>query len=113
MTSNISLKEFSEKLKSGEISQERAVELVNQRSGQQFKEPFNIRELERGDLLDVLNCTYISNRFFGKSLSWFSQKLNNNIKNGKPAEFTEEERGILKRALLTISIELEDLADEI
>ena len=69
--------------------------------------------LEREDLLRVLNGTYIAERFFGKSGSWFSQKLNNNLKNGKPCEFTDEEMESLRNALYTISIELQDLADEL
>ena len=69
--------------------------------------------LEREDLLRVLNGTYIAERFFGKSGSWFSQKLNNNLKNGKPCEFTDEEMETLRNALYTISIELQDLADEL
>lgn len=72
-----------------------------------------IEELKRSDIMEVLNATYISRRFFGKSLSWFSQKLNNNIKNGKPAEFTPEEVETLRNALYTISIELQELADEL
>lgn len=72
-----------------------------------------IKFMERGDLLRVVNGAYIAERFFGKSDSWFSQKLNNNIKNGKPCEFTPDEREILSNALRTIAIELEDLADEL
>lgn len=72
-----------------------------------------IKFMERGDLLRVLNGAYIAERFFGKSGSWFSQKLNNNIKNGKPCEFTSEEIETLSNALHTIAIELEDLADEL
>lgn len=71
-----------------------------------------IEELKEGDLLDVLNASYIARRFFGKSKSWFSQKLNNNIKNGKPCEFTPEELETLKNALYTIAIELESIADD-
>lgn len=70
-----------------------------------------IKFMEREDLLRVLNGAYIAERFFGKSGSWFSQKLNNNIKNGKPCEFSPEEREILSNALNTIAIELQDLAD--
>lgn len=44
-----------------------------------------IKFMEREDLLRMLNCTYISKRFFGKSSCWFSQKLNGNIKNGNHA----------------------------
>lgn len=72
-----------------------------------------IKFMERGDLLRVLNGAYIAERFFGKSGSWFSQKLNNNIKNGKPCEFTSEEIKTLSDALHTIAFELQDLADEL
>lgn len=72
-----------------------------------------IKFMEREDLLRVLNGAYIAERFFGKSGSWFSQKLNNHIKNGKPCEFTPEELGTLSNALHTIGIELQDLADEL
>lgn len=72
-----------------------------------------IKFMEREDLLRVLNGAYIAERFFGKSGSWFSQKLNNNLKNGKPCEFTEEELRTLSNALHTIGIELQDLADEL
>lgn len=72
-----------------------------------------IKFMERQDLLRVLNGAYIAERFFGKSGSWFSQKLNNNLKNGKPCEFTNEELETLSNALNTIAIELQDLADEL
>lgn len=72
-----------------------------------------IKFMEREDLLRVLNGAYIAERFFGKSGSWFSQKLNNNMKNGKPCEFTLEELETLSNALHTIAIELQDLADEL
>ena len=69
--------------------------------------------MERKDLLRVVNGAYIAERFFGKSGSWFSQKLNNNLKNGKPCEFTPDELKTLSNALYTISLELQDLADEL
>lgn len=72
-----------------------------------------IKFMEQEDLLRVLNGTYIAERFFGKSGCWFSQKLNNNLKNGKPCEFTPEELKTLSDALHTIAIELQDLADEL
>lgn len=72
-----------------------------------------IQDMERTDLLRVLNGTYIAERFFGKSGSWFSQKLNNNIKNGKPCKFTNEELSTLANAIYTITIELQELADEL
>ena len=80
-----------------------------------MKDPIlsKIKFMEREDLLRVVNGTYIAERFFGKSGSWFSQKLNNNLKNGKPCEFTEEELETLSNALHTIAIELQDLADQL
>jgi hypothetical protein len=72
-----------------------------------------IKFMEREDLLRVVNGSYIAERFFGKSGCWFSQKLNNNIKNGKPCEFTPDERKTLSNALYTIALELQDLADEL
>lgn len=80
-----------------------------------MKDPIlsKIKFMGREDLLRVLNGAYIAERFFGKSGSWFSQKLNNNLKNGKPCEFTEEELETLSNALHTIAIELQDLADEL
>lgn len=74
----------------------------------------NLRFIEnRGDLLHIINGTYIAKRFFGKSSCWFSQKLNNNIKNGVPCEFTKEELKQLQNALYTISYEIQELADEL
>ena len=72
-----------------------------------------IKYMERENLLRVLNGAYIAERFFGKSGCWFSQKLNNNVKNGKPCEFTPEELKTLSNALYTISFELQDLADQL
>ena len=72
-----------------------------------------VKFMKESDLLKVLNGTYLAERFFGKSGSWFSQKMNNHEKNGKPVEFTEEEIKILKDALVVISLELQDLADEL
>lgn len=72
-----------------------------------------INFMERQDLLRVINGAYIAERFFGKSRSWFCQKLNNNMKNGKPSEFTSDELETLANALYTISIELQELADKL
>lgn len=74
---------------------------------------FKIRFMEREDILRVLNGTYIAKRFFNKSGSWFSQKINNHMKNGKPCEFTPDELKTLSNALATIAIELQDLADDL
>lgn len=72
-----------------------------------------IEDLKANDLLRVLNASYIAERFFGKSKSWFSQKLNNHQINGTPAKFSPAEIETLKNALYTISIEIQELADEL
>ena len=72
-----------------------------------------IKELDVHDLLDVINGAYISKRFFGKSRSWFSQRLNGHIVNGKPAQFSREELRMLANAISTITLELDALVDDI
>lgn len=72
-----------------------------------------IEDLKKSDILRVLNATYIADRFFGKSKGWFSQKINNNLVNGVPAEFTPEEIETLRNALYTLSIELQEIADDL
>ena len=72
-----------------------------------------MQDLNRSDIMRVLNASYIAERFFGKSRSWFSQKINNHTKNGKPAQFTPAEIETLRNALYTISLELQDIADEL
>ena len=70
-------------------------------------------DLAESDLLTVMNCAYIARRFFGKSRSWFYQRIHHNIINGKPAQFTSKERKILANALMTLALELMDLSDQI
>lgn len=72
-----------------------------------------IKFLGNEDLSKVLNVSYLAERFFGKSSSWLYQKLNHSIKNGKPCDFTAEERETLANALDTLAIELEGLADQL
>ena len=70
-----------------------------------------MEELKESDLLRVLNVSYIAERFFGRSRSWFSQKLNNHIKNGAPVSFTPEELETFRNALYTLAMEIEEFAD--
>lgn len=76
-----------------------------------FKKNKTILELKETEIFDVLKASYIAERFFGKSRYWISQKINHNLKNGKPADFTEKERETLKNAIETIAFELQELAD--
>ncbi len=75
--------------------------------------PFKIKELSNSEILEMINGAYVARRFFGKSRSWFSHKLNNSLVNGKPAEFTAAERESLREALNTMAIELQGFADEL
>lgn len=72
-----------------------------------------VKILKQNELLDVINGAYIARRFFGRSRSWFSQKLNGAIVNGKPADFTKEELKTLANAISTITLELDALVDDI
>ena len=51
-----------------------------------------------GEITDMVSMAYIAKTYFKKSRSWLAHKLNGNIVNGKPSQFTEEELGIYKRA---------------
>ena len=69
--------------------------------------------IEKDQLPEVLNISYISKRFFGKSRSWLSHKLNGDKVNGKEIGFTPEELETFREAIYTLSIELADYADNI
>lgn len=84
------------RLKSGEITPDKIV-----------------LDLKEQDIMKVLKVSYIADRFFGRSRSWLCHKLNHDIKNGKPDDFTEEERIKLKDALDTIAYEIQILSDNL
>lgn len=70
-----------------------------------------VLNLKEHDIMRVLKVSYIAERFFNRSRSWLCHKLNHDIKNGKPDDFTPEEREKLKDALYTIAYELQILSD--
>lgn len=72
-----------------------------------------IQYLDDTKLSEVVNLTYLSQRFFGKSLSWLSQRLNHNEVNGKKVDFTQEELYRMSNALQTVALELQDLSDDL
>ncbi|MDR1937756.1 MAG: DUF5053 domain-containing protein [Tannerellaceae bacterium] len=57
-------------------------------------------------ILDVVSLSYIAEKYFKKSRSWLSQRLNENFVNGHLTTFTNEE-------LKTLSDALNDIADKI
>jgi hypothetical protein len=70
-----------------------------------------VLDLKEQDIMKVLKVSYIAERFFGRSRSWITHKLNHDLKNGKPDDFTEAERAKLKDALDTIAYEIQILSD--
>lgn len=67
------------------------------------------RELLRDRMKEVLpaiSVSYIAHRYFGKSSSWFYQRLNGNKVNGKEAAFTPNELSTLSAALNDIGKKL-------
>jgi hypothetical protein len=55
------------------------------------------------DVKEIVSLSYISKKYFNKTRSWLHQKINGNIKNGKPARFTNEEIKTFNFALQDIS----------
>ena len=62
-------------------------------------------------LLDV-KWAKISENYFGKSRSWLYHKFDG-INNGKPDDFNESEKEILRNALLDLANRISKCADEI
>ena len=66
--------------------------------------------LELGDIANAISLSYIAKAYFGKSKNWLYQRLNGNKVNGKPAQFTEEERKRFAEALLDLSKRINETA---
>ena len=65
------------------------------------------------DILLAISWRELSTRYFGKSCSWLYHKLDGIDGNGKPTEFTEEEKFMLKGALTDLSDRIRRTADSI
>lgn len=55
-------------------------------------------------VLNFASMSYIAKNYFGKTRQWLYQRVNGNIVNGKPADFTPDE-------LNTLSVALSELGD--
>ena len=55
----------------------------------------------------------IANKYFGKSSSWLYHKLNGVDRNGKPTEFTLEEREQLSNALFDFAERVRKSAEKV
>ena len=63
-----------------------------------------------GEITDMVSMAYISKTYFKKSRSWLAHKLNGNIVNGKPSQFTDEELNTLRFALNDMSDKLNSMS---
>lgn len=59
-----------------------------------------------GKILNMVSMSYIASHYFGKSRAWLYQRINGNMINGKPAQFTKEELEELDRAIKDVSRQL-------
>ena len=57
-------------------------------------------------ILPMISTAYIAKNYFGKTASWFSQRLNGSRVNGKQATFTDDEISRIEEALSDISQKL-------
>ena len=58
------------------------------------------------DVKEIVSLSYIAKQYFHKTRSWLHQKINGNLKNGKPSKFTNKELDTLNFALQDISKKL-------
>ena len=59
--------------------------------------------LQMGEVLEIVNLSYIAKKYFGRTQSWLSQRINGCIVNGKKATFTESEINTLNSAVSDIA----------
>lgn len=64
-----------------------------------------VRE-QLSEVLPILPLSYIAKNYFNKSRQWLYQRVNGNIVNGKPAEFTDEEIEVFNTAIQDLSRKL-------
>lgn len=75
----------------------------------EIKEQLTIRErLE--PILPYISVSNLAKNYFGKSSSWFYQRLNGNIIHGKACRFTKEELETLNTALKDIGNKISSLS---
>ncbi|WP_026775674.1 DUF5053 domain-containing protein [Polaribacter sp. Hel_I_88] len=65
------------------------------------------------DIIVDISWANISKKYFGKSRSWLSQKMNGLDGNGSNIEFSEEEKETLKKALYDLSNRIKICADKL
>ena len=65
----------------------------------------NVRD-SLADVLPFISVSHLSKQYFGRSASWFYQRMNGNVVHGKPAKFLPEEVETLNYAIRDISTRL-------
>lgn len=65
------------------------------------------------DVLHGIKWAHISTHYFGKSRSWFSQRLNGYDGNGAESDFSEDEVSVLKNALFDLSERIRKTAEQL
>ena len=63
-----------------------------------LSERINLRS-QMESVLPLISVSALAKHYFGRSSSWFYQRLNGNLVHGKAAEFTDSELKILAEAL--------------
>ena len=67
-------------------------------------------QMKLKEIKEIISLSYISKNYFNKNRSWIHQKVNGNLKNGKPAKFSAEEIEIFNFALQDISKKIGSVA---
>ncbi|MDR3268507.1 MAG: DUF5053 domain-containing protein [Tannerella sp.] len=75
----------------------------------EMNQTLDVRE-KLAPILPIISVSYIARHFFGKSASWFYQRLNRNRIHGKPVQFSPEEIERLNTAIQDISKQLQTVS---
>lgn len=65
------------------------------------------------DILLAVKWSHISTHYFGKSRSWFSQRLNGYDGNHTENQFNEEDKEVLKQSLFDLSDRIRKCAESL
>lgn len=86
---------------------ERAIETIGM--SEQLMREIELKQLLK-DVEPAVTWSYIAEHYFGKSRSWFSQRMNGYHVNNQEAVFTAEEKKKLANALLDLSERIKNSA---
>jgi len=62
------------------------------------------------EVSEIVSMSYIAQKYFNKNRTWLYQKINGNLKNGKPAKFSDSEMQTFNFALKDISSKIGSIA---